>query len=178
MGLRAQSRFPARQRKFKTVRLDSALTHIGGLGVVQPLGHQLDQVSHPARVTPLVVVPRCDLHAIPVDHFGETHIDDCGTRVASKINRDQRFFAVSKDVFEWAVRSLPEGAIDILNARWCFDEDDQVNQRHIRCGHPQGVAIQFAFQLRQDQPTALAAPVVVGMMERQAARARRKSLWG
>src|SRR5947207_705331 len=52
--------------------------------LLQAARHELHQVPDPARIAPLVVVPGRDLHAVPVDHFGEARVDDGGVRVAAK----------------------------------------------------------------------------------------------
>src|SRR5579863_10655184 len=72
----------ARCRRYKTVH---AL-----------LAEIVDQVVDPARVAPLIVVPRNHFDQVSADHESHRRIDDGGARVAAEISRDQLVLFVSQ----------------------------------------------------------------------------------
>ena len=71
-----------------------------------------------------------------------------------------------------------EQAVDLLDGRGPLDLEDAVGQRSVEQRHPDGDAVEPAVQLRIDQPDGRRRAGVVGISDRQAARARRRSLWG
>src|SRR5207249_3067726 len=112
-----------------------------GSSWLQTFCNKVDEVAHPARVAPLVVVPRGHLHAAPVDHFGEPGVNDAGIRVAAEVDGDKFVRDVVQNAFQGSLAGgLLEGGIDLLRAGRLFDEGHQVHQRDVRRGHPHGVA--------------------------------------
>src|SRR5260370_4651717 len=109
-------------------------------------GQQFDQVAATAGVAPLIVVPRQNFDAAVADDFGVFGVDDGRIRIALEVGGDQLFFSVGKDAFHWAVRGGLQRRIDGLLRGGLFDENGQVDDADVWCGHAHGVAVELAFE--------------------------------
>src|SRR6185312_4117600 len=63
-------------------------------------GQEPDQVADTARIAPLVVVPRDDLHAVSGDNASERRVDDRGTIVVTEVHRDQFLLLISEKALQ------------------------------------------------------------------------------
>ena len=79
---------------------------------------------------------------------------------------------------ERPVRRRREEAVDLLDRRRPRDLEDAVGERCVEQRHADREAVELALQLGKIRPIAVAEPVVVGISDRLAARARRRSLCG
>src|SRR6516164_4716304 len=65
--------------------------------LLQPLaGNVVNQIAHPARVSPLVVVPRDDLHHVAIDDARQPRIDNRRMWIALEVTGDQLFLGIAK----------------------------------------------------------------------------------
>jgi tellurite methyltransferase len=58
------------------------------------LAEEVDQIHHPHRVTPLVVVPGNDVDQIAIQHLGQARVDDRTVRVVQHVGGHHRIFGV------------------------------------------------------------------------------------
>ena len=143
------------------------------------LHQQPQQIDAAVRVAPLVVVPRQHLHEVAVHHLGVRRVDDRRVRVALEVDRHELFVGVGEDALERAVGRFLERGVDLFaRSSSC--------RRSRRDRPPRRSASARASRSRRAGPSAraalrrprVAAPVVVGIIDSAAARARRRSLCG
>src|SRR5947207_15958721 len=84
---RTNTRVPFKSERSLTVRFPIVETVEGSAPIARR--HVTNQVLHPVREAPLVVVPGEDLGQVAVDHLGERGVDDGRVRVAAEVDRDQ-----------------------------------------------------------------------------------------
>ncbi len=84
----------------------------------------------------------------------------------------------SLGVSQIPVGGLPQSLIHLGNGGLPFHLHHHVDQRDVGGRHPHRQTVKLALQLGITRATAAAAPVLVGIMDRAAARARRRSEWG
>src|SRR6266702_183403 len=109
-------------------------------------GQQFDQVAATAGVAPLIVVPRQNFHAAVADDFGVFGVNDGRIRIALKIGGDQLFFSEGENALHRAACGGLQRCIDGLFRGGLFDENGQVDNADVRCGHAHGVAVELALQ--------------------------------
>src|SRR5919106_1097594 len=96
------------------------------------LQHLLRQFDAALRVAPLVVVPREDLHELPVDDRGLLGVEDRRVRVGDDVGGDDRVLGVPKDPVQWPGSRLLHRRVDLLGARLARCVADQVDRRRPR----------------------------------------------
>src|ERR1700676_1728309 len=94
------------------------------------LVHEMNQVAHAAGVSPLIVVPGDDFHAIAADHARERRVHNGGTIVATVIDRHQLFSFHSQNSFHGAVGGGHHGGVHFFHGGVFFHEDHQVHHGH------------------------------------------------
>src|SRR6266545_4968096 len=154
---RRKTRFPARSSR-------STLS----FGKLQGLRHVPDEVLDAVRVAPLVVVPGEDLDHGAVDHRGGRQVHDGRVRVAVEVHRDQ---LLVRRIENAAQRAAAAGVDFPSSAVRSTTDTFEVGTRMAR---PSSLPLSSG----STRPTAVAAPVVVGIMLTAPARARRRSLCG
>ena len=138
-------------------------------GRLEDLGRSSTQ---PVRVAPLVVVPgdRLDHRAVH-DHRG-AGVEDRRVRVADDVRRDDRLLGVGEDPFQRAAAAAFDRGVDLLDGARLL-----AGAGRGRPASPSGSArgwrsrSSLPFSSGSTRPTALAAPVEVGIMLSAAARA-------
>src|SRR5512134_1929462 len=78
---------------------------------------ELGEVGQPARVSPLVVVPRQHLHHLPLDHLGRERVELRGVGRVVEVDGDQRLRDVLQDSLQGAIRRLLHRRVDLLRRR-------------------------------------------------------------
>merc|ERR1712023_194837 len=125
------------------------------------LGHVLDEINHPARVAPLVVVPGHELHERGVQHDARLGIEGAGDGARLEIGGHESLVAVAQESLHVAfsssqVRSTTETSI---------------------VGTRKAMPVSLPATSGTTLATALAAPVEEGMMLPDAARPPRQSFF-
>ena len=140
------------------------------------LSEVLNGTDHLRGVGVLVVVPRHDLNLIGVvvdlsDH-GLGSIEQRAVTHADDIGRNDLILVVAEGLRSSSLHSSIDGLLgDVL----ALDDSNQNGGRAGGNRHTLSRTDQLAVQLGDDQPIALAAPVVLGTMFCAPARARRRS---
>ena len=135
------------------------------------------ETNESVRVAPLVVVPGQDLDEV-ADDLGLGGVEDRGVRVAHDVGGDDRILGVLQNTLELTLSGGLDGSLNGLDGDLLLRDEGEVGQGAGRGGDADGEAVELALELGQDQGDSWAAPVLVGIMFRAAARARRRSLWG
>ena len=65
-----------------------------------------NEVDKAIRVTPLIVVPGVEFDLGIVDHHGGQCVNNRGAGIVQVIGGNQRFFLVTQDAFQFALRCL------------------------------------------------------------------------
>ena len=103
-------------------------------------------------------------------------IEVCG--LAHDVGGDDRILGVLQNTLELTLSGGLHGSLDGLDGDLLLRDEGEVGQGAGRGGDADGEAVELALELGRTRATAWAAPVLVGIMFRAAARARRRSLWG
>src|SRR6185436_13874691 len=90
------------------------------------------QVDAPARVPPLVVVPRQDLHEIAVHDFRVRRVDNRGIRVALEVDGDELLGRDGQDALERAVGRFLQRGIHFFAGGFLVDDRVEIHHRHVR----------------------------------------------
>ncbi len=149
-----------------------------GRTALEALGNQeADEIDHAVGIGPLVVIPAQDLDAVAYD-LGQRRVEDGTALVALEVGADEQVFVVAEDALEGAFRSLFEGGVQSFGSDGLLGDEGQIDDGDVGCGDADGKAVQLARTLGMTSLRALAAPVEVGIIDKAAARARRRSLCG
>src|SRR5438874_53556 len=124
-------------------------------GSSQPFSNKLDQVSYPAGVAPLVVVPRDHLCACPVDDLGKSGIHNTRIRIAAEIDRDQLLRRILQDSLQRTLGGTLEGSFEFFGSRRFLEEGHQINQRDVRRRYAHRITVELALELRQYESDSL-----------------------
>src|SRR5207248_5169992 len=112
---------------------------------------KLNQVAATAGVAPLVVEPSQNLDAAIADHFGVLGVDNGRVGIAFEVGGDQFFLGVAENALHGAICGSFQSRVDRILGRGLVDEDGQVHHAHVGRGHTHGVAVELAFQLRDNE---------------------------
>ena len=164
---RTKTRLPVRSR---------SVTRTGHL---QPLlAEEAQQVDAAARIAPLVVVPRQDLHEVAVHDAGVRRVEDRRVGVAAEVDRDELASLYCRMPFSGpsaaALNAALTSSFDVFLSTTTARSTTETFGVGTRIAMPSSLP----FSSGSTSPTAIAAPVVVGMIDSAAARARRRSLCG
>lgn len=136
------------------------------------------QVNYAVGITPFIVVPAYNLSHTRANHHGGQAVDDGAQRAAVVITGYQRFVAVAHNTFEFAFSSFLKHCIDFFGSGVFCSRTVRSVMETFGVGTRIAKPFSLPFSSGRTRATAFAAPVVVGMMEQAAARARRRSLCG
>mmetsp|Transcript_60460 Transcript_60460/g.171258 ORF Transcript_60460/g.171258 Transcript_60460/m.171258 type:complete len:473 (-) Transcript_60460:56-1474(-) len=112
------------------------------------LRHVLDQVHHAARVAPLVVVPRDELHEGRVQHDACLGIEGAGDGGSLKISGDQGLVAIAKEALHVTLRAPLDLCTDLLVRGGSLQLTRQVDDRHIDGRHAERHTRELALDRR------------------------------
>src|SRR5579875_837780 len=141
---RMKTRFPFKLRS----RMESLLIRSLSLrkaSILESLSHHFYQVDAAARIAPLVVVPRENLHIIRVHDACIAGIENGRMRIAAKINGNKWFFRIFQKAFIGAVGGFAKSSIHFLDSHWFAADERQIDQADVRSRHTQCITIQPAF---------------------------------
>src|SRR4051794_19472542 len=138
------------RRPLTPVRSSSSRVFIG----LQRRADEQGEVDEAVGVTPLVVVPADDLHLV-ADDLREPGVEDAGGRVGDDVGADDLVLGVGENALERALGGGLVGGLDVLDRRLAGRGDGEVGGAAGGDRHPQGVAVQLALQLRQDEADGL-----------------------
>src|SRR4051812_9470543 len=79
--------------------------------------HVERQVDHASRKTGLVVVPREDLHEVPLEHARDRKIDRRAVLAPVVVDRDELSGRNAQDALHRSLGCLPESAVDFVLRR-------------------------------------------------------------
>ena len=137
------------------------------------------RVLHARAVAPLVVVPGDDLARFAADDLRQRRVEDGRAAVALEVAGDEFLVGVAEDALQLRLRwPILMASLMAGDGHRLFGVEGQIDDRDVRRGHAHGEAVQLAIHLWMTSFSALAAPVVDGIMLMAAARARRRSLCG
>ena len=98
---------------------------------------------------------------------------ECG--VVVEVHRYQRRLVVGEDALQLPSAAAFEHAVDFVHGRRALGDEAQIHQRNIDGRHADGITVELARSSGITRPTAAAAPVLVGIIDCVAERARRRS---
>ncbi len=99
---------------------------------VELLGRAVDsQIDQTVGVSPFVVVPGDNLVEVVVEEDASIGVDGRGMLVRDEVTEDDQIFGVSKDSFEFPLRSFLEGSKDFLTRSSFLCAEGQVDNRDI-----------------------------------------------
>src|SRR6478609_3683443 len=117
--------------------------------------YKLREVHEAVGVTPLVVIPGHNLDLV-ADHLGQAGVEDGRCRVADDVGGDDRLVGVGQQAPELlGLRCCLEGGVDFGDRGLAGNRDGQVRGGAGGNGHADGVAVELALELRQDQADCL-----------------------
>src|SRR5271166_1007493 len=117
------------------------------------IGRNLDQA---VRESPFVVVPGEDADEAFVEDLRLRHIERCAVRVVIEVDRDRRRLVDAEDAAQLVrLRCFLHQRIDFLARSSAGSVEFEVDQRHIRGGHPDRSAIELSLERRQDETDRL-----------------------
>jgi hypothetical protein len=92
-----------------------------------------------------------------------------------EVDRDQRFLGVVEDALQRTLGGLAQEAIDLLGRRRATCGEREIDEETLIVGTRTENPSSFPFSSGRTRPTEAAAPVLVGIMDIVAERARRRS---
>ena len=92
------------------------------------LGHVLDEIDHTVGVTPLVIVPRDELHEVIVQSDTGLLVEDGGAGIAQEVRGNNFLIGVTQNALQLALGSVLHGLADILIGGGLSQLDGQVHR--------------------------------------------------
>src|SRR5688572_22217721 len=125
------------------------------LTLAQLCSHELREVHQTVGVAPFVVIPGNNLDLV-ADDLGQTGVKDGRGGIADDVGGDDRSVRVGQDALPFVgLCSLLQHGVDFLDRGLPGDGDGQVGGGAGGDRYADGVAIQLALELRQDQSDGL-----------------------
>ena len=94
-----------------------------------------EEIADTARVAPLVVVPRDQLHEVLVERNARLRVKDRARRRPGEVRRDDLLVSVAEDALERARRGAVDDLLDLLVRRRLLETHDQVDDGDIDGGY-------------------------------------------
>jgi hypothetical protein len=95
------------------------------------LGSKHKQIAHPARVTPLVIVPSDQLDEVFVELDASGSIKDGRSGVADEISGDNGVFGIFDDALVFAFGSRFDSRLDFVVGCGMLETNDKINDGNI-----------------------------------------------
>ncbi len=118
---------------------------------VKRLGDKPDQIAHPRRIAPLVVVPGEHLDEVALDQRRRRQIDDGRVRVAVEIGGHQLLVRRVEDPAELSGRRLAERVVHGRDGGGLLQLGDEIDDRDVDGRHADRDAVELALELGQDE---------------------------
>ena len=118
--------------------------------VVVLFGHVADQFQHLVGITPLVVVPRDELHKVVVEHDAGVGVEDGGVRVAHKVGAHHALFGVAEHALQLVFGSALHGSLDFIVSGRTLQAAGEVHDGNVQRGHAERHAGETALQRGDD----------------------------
>src|SRR5690606_32324612 len=104
-------------------------------------------------------------------------VEDAGGGVVVEVDGDEGQGIDGEDVLEFALGGVCHGGVDGLGGDGAFGGEGEVHRETLMTGTRTARPSSLPLRSGITSPMALAAPVLVGIMDWVAARARCRSLW-
>ena len=138
--------------------------------------HDLNQIQYFIRITNFVIVPGNEFDKFVCQSNAGLSIKNGSERAAEEVRRYKRFIGITEDTFEFAFCCFLNGSADFVIRCRFLQVDRKVYDETSRVGTRMDMPVSLPSSSGMTLPTALAAPVVEGMIFPVAARPPRQSL--